>query len=123
MLYEQITPRDRIVWKLSKEATDGTVTARGVVPPESTWFDGHFPGTPILPGVAQLSMVADILKEALGRPVTITRMSRVRFKSVIRPGDEVAVEIKPKAGVPMTYVFQISCGGEPSSGGILTIAG
>jgi 3-hydroxyacyl-[acyl-carrier-protein] dehydratase len=122
VLYDQDASRDKIVWKISSMETDSTITARGVVPVESAWFDGHFPGAPILPGVAQLAMVEDILKETLGRIVTVTRLGRVRFKSVIHPGDNVTVEIKPKAGVPLTYTFQILCGNEPASGGVITIA-
>jgi 3-hydroxyacyl-[acyl-carrier-protein] dehydratase len=123
VLYDQIASRDKIVWKISRMETDSAFTARGVVPVESAWFDGHFPGTPILPGVAQLAMVVDILKETLGRTVTVACISRVRFKSAIRPGDVVTVEIKPKTGTPLTYVFQIFCCGVPASGGGLTIAG
>jgi 3-hydroxyacyl-[acyl-carrier-protein] dehydratase len=122
VLYDQTASQDRIVWKIFRTETDNAITAQGVVPAGSAWFDGHFPEAPILPGVAQLAMVVDILNQTLCRTVTVTCASRVRFKSAIRPGDEVTVEIKPKAGVPLTYAFQISCGNEPSSGGFLTIA-
>jgi len=123
VLYDQTASRDKMVWKISLGEADCTITASGVMPSGSAWFDGHFPEAPILPGVAQLAMVMDILAETLCRKVTVTRMSRVRFKSTIHPGDEVTVEIKPKPGVPLTYAFQISCGSEPASGGFLTIAG
>jgi 3-hydroxyacyl-[acyl-carrier-protein] dehydratase len=122
VLYEQTASQDKIVWKLFRTETDNAITAQGVVPSGSGWFDGHFPEAPILPGVAQLAMVVDILNQTLCRTATVTRVSRVRFKSAIRPGDEVTVDIKPKAGAPLTYTFQISCGSEPSSGGFLTIA-
>jgi 3-hydroxyacyl-[acyl-carrier-protein] dehydratase len=123
VLYDQIASRDKIVWKISPLETSSAISARGVVPVKSAWFDGHFPGTPILPGVAQLAMIVDILTETLGRTVTVTSASRVRFKSVIRPGDEVTVDIKPKTGTPLTYVFQIFCGNGMASGGVITIAG
>ena len=122
MLYDQIASQDKIVWKISPIEMDSTVSARGVVPVESAWFDGHFPGTPILPGVAQLAMVVDILAETLGRTITVARASRIRFKSAIRPGDEVTVEIKPKTGDPLSYTFKIARGSEPASGGVITIA-
>lgn len=123
VLYDQIAPQDRIVWNISPMETNGAISACGVVPVESSWFDGHFPGAPILPGVAQLAMVVDIVKEALGRTVTVTRLSRVRFKSAIFPGDQVTVEIKPKAEGSLAYTFQIFRDGEPSSAGAFTIAG
>lgn len=123
MLYDKTESRGKIVWKISPGEADGVIIAQGVVPSGSAWFDGHFPEAPILPGVAQLAMVVDILKETLCRTVTVTRLSRVRFKSAIHPEDKVTVEINPKAGAALTYAFQISCGSEPASGGFLTIAG
>jgi 3-hydroxyacyl-[acyl-carrier-protein] dehydratase len=123
MLYDQITSQDGIAWKISPAETDDTITARGVVPPGSTWFDGHFPEDPILPGVAQLAMVVDVLKKTLDRAVTVTRLSRIRFKSAIHPGDEVTVEIKTKTGIPLTYTFQLFCDSEPLSSGLLAISG
>lgn len=123
MLYDKTASRDKIVWKISLTEADGAISAQGVVPFGSTWFDGHFPGAPILPGVAQLAMVVDILEETLCRTVTATSMSRIRFKLAIHPEDKVIVEIKPKVGTALTYAFQIYCNSEPASGGFLTIAG
>src|SRR5262249_47408290 len=45
-------------------------------------FEGHFPGRPILPGVAALAMIASRLAE--GRPLTGVRA--VRFRDLVPPG-------------------------------------
>ena len=34
--------------------------------PELLWFEGHFPGQPILPGVAQLHIAASMAEEVWG---------------------------------------------------------
>ena len=100
-----------------------TITATREMPAGSIWFDGHFPGNPILPGIAQLAMVVGVLEEALKRKVAVTRVSRIRFKTTIHPGEKVTIGIRSKPGDPMTYSFQISNSTEQAAGGNLTIAG
>ncbi len=54
-------------WYVLKELTQSDkneITADIHVPPDSPWFCGHFPGEPILPGVAQLGMVIDAIRQA-----------------------------------------------------------
>lgn len=56
------------------------------VAPESPYFDGHFPGSPILPGVAQLDWVALFAREFFELPPTFQRLELVKFQQIIRPG-------------------------------------
>jgi 3-hydroxymyristoyl/3-hydroxydecanoyl-(acyl carrier protein) dehydratase len=64
------------------------------VPPESPWFDGHFPDMPLLPGVAQLGMAHDLLIRILGAWRPVTQISRVRFKQMIRPDQALLLTVK-----------------------------
>ena len=48
-------------WSFDNQEADGEVKAHIRVPADSPWFDGHFPDAPVLPGVAQLGMVHDLL--------------------------------------------------------------
>lgn len=50
-------------------------------------YDGHFPGDPVVPGAAILVAV----ERAAGRPVA--RLERVRFLAVVRPGEDVDIEV------------------------------
>jgi 3-hydroxyacyl-[acyl-carrier-protein] dehydratase len=104
-----------------KGGTDQSISAEIQVPAESQWFDGHFPGEPILPGVAQLAMAVNLLGEALGYPVTVTQISRVRFKQAIRPAETVTVRIAPKED-PLAFGFHIESGAEPVCSGNIRIA-
>jgi 3-hydroxyacyl-[acyl-carrier-protein] dehydratase len=99
-----------------------SISAEIQVPAESPWFDGHFPGEPILPGVAQLALVIDLLEEALGTPVSVTEVSRVRFKRTIAPSETVTVHITPK-GDDLSFGFHIESGAEPVCNGNIRIAG
>ena len=49
----------------------------------SPWFAGHFPDNPILPGIAQLKMVADIIGASRKDGLRITGLSRVKFRKIV----------------------------------------
>ena len=101
--------------------TEPSITAHVQVPADAVWFDGHFPGEPILPGVAQLSVVVDLLKEALGHHVTVNQITRVRFKQAIRPNENMTVQITPKES-SLAYGFRISSGENPACSGNIKLA-
>jgi 3-hydroxymyristoyl/3-hydroxydecanoyl-(acyl carrier protein) dehydratase len=77
------------------------------VPAGSLWFHGHFPGNPILPGVAQLGMVFELIRQSFQQDLCVTRVSRVRFKQMILPDDRLCVRAAPKAGRSGEYAFRI----------------
>ena len=94
-------------YTLTDRQTNGEATARVVVPPDSPWFDGHFPEEPVLPGVAQLAMVHDLICRMHRQSSPVLRLNRVRFKQMIRPDQELTltVEACDKAG---DHRFRIS---------------
>jgi len=73
------------------------ITAEIVVPTDSPWFSGHFPGNPILPGIAQLEMVATAIARNLGKNLYVTRLGRVKFKSLVHPDERLRIEARAGA--------------------------
>lgn len=70
---------------------DGDAVRRRVVVPEgSALFDGHFPGEPVLPGVAQISLVLDLLRDGADVHAP-TGIEAVRFRDRVVPGEELDV--------------------------------
>jgi 3-hydroxymyristoyl/3-hydroxydecanoyl-(acyl carrier protein) dehydratase len=113
------------MWYTIKNFTvdsDRAITAEAQVPADCVWFDGHFPNKPILPGVAQLTLVADILNQALKRTVVIESVSRVRFKQMIRPDDQITVSLSPTDKDAATYGFRLFNGSELVCSGTIKIA-
>jgi len=70
------------------------IRARVLVDYNSPWFSGHFPDQPILPGIAHLKMVADVIARARQEPrPKIRRLHRVKFKRIVRPGETLDIYV------------------------------
>lgn len=80
-------------------------------------FRGHFPGTPVLPGVLQLDWAITAAREHYqleGSPLDIRRL---KFKSVVYPPAQVDL-VLTKTG-PTTVQFSFSAGDVECSEGRL----
>jgi len=89
----------------------------------SPWFSGHFPGDPILPGIAILSMVTDAMihhESERGRKIRITGIRRVRFRQPVRPGEALTISLSlshQEAGI--SYQFKVSVNEKTACTGIV----
>ena len=112
------------MWYVIKEmnrSEENEISAEIHVPSNSPWFDGHFPGEPILPGVAQIGMVFDAISQACPQELKISSVRRVRFKRIIRPDDQlkiIAAPLKQEAG---SYSFRILTQDEAVCSGVMTV--
>jgi 3-hydroxyacyl-[acyl-carrier-protein] dehydratase len=75
------------------------VVARKTVRPDEWYLSGHFPGRPVMPGVliveamAQTGAVAVLSQEEnRGRLALFAGIDDVRFKRIVKPGDELELE-------------------------------
>ena len=90
------------------------------VPADSIWFQGHFPGDPLLPGIAQLHLVMATIRSALNADIRLVGLKRVRFKRVIRPEEAIAIAVDPVQDKPGLYRFQLTVAGETACSGLMT---
>ena len=61
------------------------------VPVDHPAFAGHFPGTPILPGVVLLDTALSSIAAATGLALDLCTIASVKFLSPAGPGDEVII--------------------------------
>lgn len=78
---------------------DAVVTFQIRVPPDLKYFDGHFVGDPIVPGVAQVAALAEEgARRAFPGLGAAAGLRRVKFMEALRPNDvlELVVERSDK---------------------------
>lgn len=57
--------------------------------PELPYFQGHFPGFPVLPAVAFLKLSHSLIEASLSRKLTLIETSSWRYKQPLPPNCEV----------------------------------
>lgn len=86
-------------WRLLKDVRRigaNALEAEIAVPKDSLWFTGHFPGEPILPGIALVHTVYEAIEEdALerGESASTPLLKKVRFTGPVRPGDVIHLSV------------------------------
>lgn len=110
-------PREPVV--RAKTLEEDGIRLGLMVPPNLLYFDGHFPGAPILPGVAQVNWAVAFSRRLLGANGPFLRLEQIKFQQTIRPGMEVEMLLRPipaKSAVEFKYT---SAAGAHSSGRIV----
>jgi len=87
---------------------------------KSSWFSGHFPGDPILPGIALLKMVADTITAGRGDALRMTGLRRVKFRKIVRPGELLDLYAAPGKERGQ-YVFRITSGADEVCSGLMLL--
>lgn len=67
------------------------------VPRDLASLEGHFPGSPIVPGVAQLGWAIEAAESLLGHPLDVRGVEVLKFKEVLLPGARATLEVMATA--------------------------
>lgn len=86
---------------------DNEITARARTQSDSPWFAGHFPEDPILPGIAQLNMVGDLIALLRKDDTRMKGLSRVKFRKIVRPGEVLDIRVE-QSNIEKQYTFHIA---------------
>ena len=102
---------------LAWTATARALDAEMAFPADGEWFSGHFPGFPILPGVAQLFFLRLFARRAFGAFPETAIFKNIKFKRPIRPGGRVRLKVERVD--QCDFSFEYSVDGSVSSSGIV----
>ena len=78
------------------------------------FFQGHFPGEPIMPGVLSLEVLCQAgsflmlnqVDDPLKKNMFISGVDKVRFRQLITPGDQLHINIRLKSKKLTLYKFE-----------------
>jgi 3-hydroxymyristoyl/3-hydroxydecanoyl-(acyl carrier protein) dehydratase len=76
------------------------------VPADLAYFEGHFPGAPIVPGVAQIVALAEARARVQWPDLGPSRgLRRVKFKKGLYPGDALELRLR-REGETVRFTIQ-----------------
>lgn len=104
------------------ERGDAAVKLSLTVPPDLLYFDGHFPGSPILPGVVQLDWAIARGRHYFSPPPVFRDVAMLKFQQVITPGATVQLELAWDPAKNSLQFKYLSEAGQHASGRVLFAA-
>lgn len=70
---------------VSEEKNEQGLTATVRLHKEHEVFEGHFPGSPVMPGVCMIQMIKELTESHLNKDLFLTAASNVKFMAIIDP--------------------------------------
>lgn len=97
---------DRVLARSAGESAECVKT----FPKETPFFAGHFPGTPLVPGVILAEALAQTAGLAAGQPGQSFRLTAIRamkFPAAAGPGEEIRLAARKAAMVGGLWQFEV----------------
>lgn len=89
-----LAARPKVPEVLEQSASDGEWSLQLSVPPDLTYFSGHFPKAPVLPGVVQVEWALNLGRQLLNLDGAFAGMEVLKFQQLVRPGDEIQLHLR-----------------------------
>jgi hypothetical protein len=88
---------------------------------DAPYFEGHFPGNPILPGIIQLHWAVQLARHCLGIEAPPGEFRRIKFQSILVPPR--LVELRLRTEDRRQVEFQVLGKSESHSSGVMVFPG
>ena len=101
--------------------TDSNLSADLTFLKDSSYFKGHFPNHPVLPGVIQMHFVLLFIKQYFNMETNDYHIIKLKFSNLILPDTPVHFELKRNS--EKEFAFDYCCGDKKYSGAKIVIKG
>ncbi|NBF01904.1 AMP-binding protein [Pseudomonas sp. Fl5BN2] len=118
-----LAPRPQAPEVLQQVQHEGEWQLQLAIPPDLAYFSGHFPATPVLPGVVQVDWALALGQQLLELPGRFAGMEVLKFQQLVRPGDRIQLNLRFDAQRQKLYFAYLNDGAPCSSGRIVLEAG
>lgn len=99
---------------------EGGLRVRARVPATLVFFDGHFPGHPLVPGFVQVHWVLALARQHLGVSAPPSAVEVLKFRAPLLPAQEFELTLR---ATPRRLVFELDGAGQPASSGRFPLDG
>jgi 3-hydroxymyristoyl/3-hydroxydecanoyl-(acyl carrier protein) dehydratase len=76
-----------------------------VVPEDLRYFQGHFPGAPVVPGVVQIKWAIELARRYLAIGEGFAGMEALKFQRAMTPGLSVTLALEHAPGGKLRFAF------------------
>lgn len=95
---------------------DGRLGRRFRFPADFPGFAGHFPGSPILPGIVQLLLAQWLVEAGTGQGRVLREVANAKFLEQLPPGAEIEASCRPRdTGEEGWWLARLEIGGRPAA--------
>ncbi len=115
-----LAPRSMAPEVLEQTQQGEELHLRLAIPLDLACFPGHFPQTPVLPGVVQIDWAIALAASHLQLAQRFAGMEVLKFQQLVRPGDELLLTLRFDATRGKLY-FAYTCAGQPCSSGRIVL--
>ena len=96
-----LTLIDRITSQSDKE-----IVALKQVSASELYFQGHFPGNTVMPGVLIVQTMVEAIELWQGRQLQLAKMRKVKFREMVQPGESLIIKVTCKDPKKMIFSGQ-----------------
>lgn len=93
-----LTLIDRITSQSDKE-----IVALKQVSAGELYFQGHFPGNSVMPGVLIVQTMVEAIELWQGRQFQLAKMRKVKFREMVKPGESLIIKVTCKDPKKMIF--------------------
>ena len=86
---------------------DGDIlTCHSVLAADMPFFNGHFPGLPLMPAVAQIEMIRELLEKHADWNTIIAGGNGLKFSGRIEPNDTLNIRLQRKPSGDISFSIE-----------------
>jgi 3-hydroxyacyl-[acyl-carrier-protein] dehydratase len=93
---------------LNNQSEDGSMDVSIEINPDHHIFEGHFPQTPVVPGVCMMQMVKELVEGFTGKKLRLSKADHLKFLTIINPRENKLLQVNITVIPTLVQSFQVT---------------
>jgi 3-hydroxyacyl-[acyl-carrier-protein] dehydratase len=95
--------------KLEVSSDRSIANVQATINPKHPIFEGHFPETPVVPGVCMIQMIKEILSQILQKETMLVKCSAIKLNNILSPTQNEVINFDLKIKNTDENNIHVSC--------------